>query len=285
MGATTTLKETLSVPGASLYYEARGSGPVLIMVPGGPADAATFRRIEDDLARKYTVVTYDPRGLSHSTLDEPLDDAHMVEIYADDVHRLLRKVAGGARSCVFANSGGAIVALELVVRHPEQLDVVVFHEPPSPSLQPDPEKVRAAMEHVCDTCAAQGWHGALQELMVLAGVQGGPPPQQGEQTPAQQEAKAMMMRNMDFFFGRYIRNIACYEPDLEALKMCSCTLLPAIGAESTENQLARAGAFGLAKVLGTEVTIFPGGHGGFDGRPSEFAAKLVELLGHYRKPA
>jgi hypothetical protein len=28
--------ETLHVPGARLYYEVRGTGPVLLMMPGGP---------------------------------------------------------------------------------------------------------------------------------------------------------------------------------------------------------------------------------------------------------
>ena len=37
--------ETLQVPGANLYYEVRGSGPVLLMMPGGPADATAFRSI------------------------------------------------------------------------------------------------------------------------------------------------------------------------------------------------------------------------------------------------
>ncbi len=92
MAATSTFTaETLKVPGASLYYEVRGSGPVLLMMPGGPADATTFRRIENNLASRYSVVTYDPRGLSHSKLDEPLDDSKMVQIFADDVHRLLAK--------------------------------------------------------------------------------------------------------------------------------------------------------------------------------------------------
>jgi len=71
--------------------------------------------------------------------------------------------------------------------------------------------------------------------MVLIGAQGGPPPApQGEPTPAQQEVVAMMQGNMDFFFGRYIRNIARYEPDLGTLKASPCTILPAIGAESVE---------------------------------------------------
>ena len=87
MGAATTYRsETLQVPGASLYYEVRGSGPVLLMMPGGPADATTFRPLESELASRYTVVTYDPRGLSHSKLEGPLDDSRMVQIFADDVH-------------------------------------------------------------------------------------------------------------------------------------------------------------------------------------------------------
>ncbi len=67
MTATSTMKTAiLQVPGANLYYEVRGAGPVLLFMPGGPADATTFRQVEHDLASKYTVVTYDPRGLSHS---------------------------------------------------------------------------------------------------------------------------------------------------------------------------------------------------------------------------
>ena len=78
MAVTSTIKSgNLKVPGATLYYEVRGSGPVLLMMPGGPADATTFRRIEDRLASEYTVVTYDPRSLSHSSLLEPRDDARM----------------------------------------------------------------------------------------------------------------------------------------------------------------------------------------------------------------
>src|SRR5215471_2389962 len=128
MRASSTIKsETLKVPGGDLYYEVRGSGPVLLMMPGGPADATTFRKIEDRLAKSYTVVTYDPRGLSHSSPFDASDDPRMVEIFADDVHRLLGKLGGG-KACVFANTGGAAMAMELIKRHPEQLDTVELHE-------------------------------------------------------------------------------------------------------------------------------------------------------------
>jgi pimeloyl-ACP methyl ester carboxylesterase len=278
MGATSMIKSaTLKVPGADLYYDVRGSGPVLLMMPGGPADATTFRRIEDRLASHYTVVTYDPRGLSHSSPLEPRDDSRMVEIFADDVHRLLAKTGAG-KACVFASSGGGVIALELARRHPEQLDTVVVHEPPSPELLPDPAQVRAAMEDVCDTCATAGLWAAAEKFMTLVGIQGGPPAAaDGERSPEMQEAMAQMQRNMEFFLGRYIRNIARYEPDIHALKTCSCRIVAAVGAESP-GQLAHQGGLGLARKLGIEATVFPGDHGGFDGRPEEFAAKLSEVL-------
>src|SRR5438105_6023389 len=156
MATVSTIKsETLQVPGGSLYFEVRGSGPILLMMPGGPADATTFRKIENDLASRYTVVTYDPRGLSHSNATEPIDDARMVQTFADDAHRLLAKLTDG-KACVFASSGGALIALELAVRHPEQLDTVVAHEPPSPALLPNTAEVRSRMEDVCDTCEKEG---------------------------------------------------------------------------------------------------------------------------------
>src|ERR1700732_2336705 len=90
MKSTTPMTaERLAVPGANLYYEVRGSGPVLLMMPGGPADARNFRQIAEQLAPDYTVVTYDPRGLSHSTLDGPVRDDRIVEIFADDAYRVL----------------------------------------------------------------------------------------------------------------------------------------------------------------------------------------------------
>jgi hypothetical protein len=47
---------TLKVPGASLYYEVTGSGPLLLMIPGAPADAGVFAALAAQLADRYTVV-------------------------------------------------------------------------------------------------------------------------------------------------------------------------------------------------------------------------------------
>ena len=106
---------SLDVPGARLHYEVRGEGP-LVLVIGSPMPAADFAPLAHALAGDHTVVTYDPRGLSHSTIDDPRQDA-TPELRADDVAALIDAL-GADRADVFGSSGGAVTGLALVTRHP-----------------------------------------------------------------------------------------------------------------------------------------------------------------------
>jgi pimeloyl-ACP methyl ester carboxylesterase len=269
--------ESLKVPGANIYYEVRGSGPVLLMMPGGPADAGAFRRIAGYLESDFTVVTYDPRGLSHSTLDTPVNDERIVQIFADDAHRLL-SATGKEPAFVFASSGGATIALELAARHPEQVRTLVAHEPPSPVLLPDPARARADMEDIVETYRSAGIGPAMQKFMVQTRIRSGPPPPPpGEPTPEMREGMAQMQRNMDFWLGHYFRAIGEYEPDFDALKSGSTRIVPGVG-DASRGELAHQGGLGLAERLGTEAVVFPGAHGGFESHAPEFATKLREVL-------
>ncbi len=64
---------TLDVPGARLYYELRGSGPVLLLI-GSPMDSTGFAGLASALADDYTVVTYDPRGIGNSSREDTTGD-------------------------------------------------------------------------------------------------------------------------------------------------------------------------------------------------------------------
>jgi pimeloyl-ACP methyl ester carboxylesterase len=268
----------LKVPGASIFYEVRGSGPVLLMMPGGPADAGAFRRVAGYLESDYTVVTYDPRGLSHSTLDAPVNDERIVQIFADDVHRLLTATAKEP-AFVFGSSGGAVIALELVARHPDQVRALVSHEPRAPALQADPARERAAMADIVETFRSAGIGPAMQKFMVQTRIRSGPPPPPppGEPTPEMREAMAQFQRNMEFWLGHYFMAIANYEPDFDALKAGSSRIVPAVG-DASRGELANEGGLRLAKRLGTEAVVFPGAHGGFESHAPEFALKLREVL-------
>jgi pimeloyl-ACP methyl ester carboxylesterase len=104
-----TKTATLKVPGASLYYEVTGSGPMLLMIPGAPADAGAFAAIAAQLADRYTVATYDWRGSSRSPLDEPpdLSDGLPIQVQGDDAGHLLAALADGP-AYVLGCSGGAL---------------------------------------------------------------------------------------------------------------------------------------------------------------------------------
>src|SRR5215469_13380346 len=115
--------ETLQVPGASLYYEVRGSGPVLLMIPGGPDDAGWFAALADLLAEQYTVVTYDCRGNSRSAMDGSWEDL-TVGLFADDANRLLDAVSSRPAD-VLGSSGGATYGLDLVARYPRRVRTLV----------------------------------------------------------------------------------------------------------------------------------------------------------------
>jgi pimeloyl-ACP methyl ester carboxylesterase len=278
MNETARMKTShLNVPGASLYYEVRGTGPVILMMPGGPADAGAFRKIAGELESDYTVVTYDPRGLSHSPLDAPVKDERIVQIFADDAHRLLAATSKEP-AFVFASSGGAVIALELVARHPEQVRTLVPHEPPAPALLPDPARERAAMEEIVQTYRAVGIGPAMQKFMVQTRIRNGPPPPPpGEPTPEMREGMAQMKKNMDFWLGHYFLAISAYEPEFDVLKAGSTRIVPGVGEES-RGELANEGGLALAKRLGTQAVVFPGAHGGFESHAPEFATKLREVL-------
>lgn len=118
---------TLQVPGANIYYEVRGSGPILLLIHGGGGDADKFHNVAHHLADRYTVVTYDRRGHSRSNPANQAED-YRVETHSGDAHRLLAKLTNEP-AYVFGSSSGAVIGLDLCIRHPGQIQVLILHEP------------------------------------------------------------------------------------------------------------------------------------------------------------
>jgi pimeloyl-ACP methyl ester carboxylesterase len=126
---------TVHAPGARLFYQVRGSGPVLMMLCGGAAGADGFGSVASCLAADYTVVTCDRRGLSRSPLDDPSQDpAITIAKHSEDVHRILTAL-DAAPALVFGSSIGAVIGLDLLIRHPGDVRLLVAHEPPAGSPQ------------------------------------------------------------------------------------------------------------------------------------------------------
>ena len=269
MPGSDPVAQTLDVPGARLYYERRGDGPLLLMI-GSPMDSTGFAGLARALAGRYTVVTYDPRGIGKSTHEDATQDVTPGQ-QADDVHCLLSEL-GGDPAHVFGSSGGAVVGLALVAAHPGRVRTLVAHEPPVVELLPDRDQVRAQFQGVYDAYRADGIGLAMARFMALAGLDEGPA--QEVTTP---EQLAAMAAAGDVFLAHLVLPTTQYQPDLEALRATPARIVVAAGATS-KGQLAHRSAVALAERLGTPVVEFPGDHGGFVTLPEQCAQVLDQVL-------
>ena len=148
---------TLDAPGAVLHYDVRSNDastePVLLLI-GSPMGAAGFVTLAGHFTDR-TVVTYDPRGAGRSKRTDGASRS-TTEEHADDLHRLIGALDAGPVD-IFASSGGAVNALALVARHPEQVRTLVAHEPPAAQELPDREPALAACEGIHETYLREGY--------------------------------------------------------------------------------------------------------------------------------
>jgi pimeloyl-ACP methyl ester carboxylesterase len=279
---------TLEVPGAVLTYDVRQSesstDPVLLMI-GSPMGAAGFTKLAGHFADR-TVVTYDPRMTERSHRTDGASQT-TVEEQADDLHRLISALDAGPVD-LFASSGGAVNALELVARHPGDVRTLVAHEPPDAAILPDADAALAAARDIHDTYMRKGMGAGMAKFMALTSHKGEIP---GDWTDRPAPDPAMFGlpaeddgSRDDPLMGQTILSITGYQPDFDALRAATTRIVVAAGAES-KGEMAHRGAFAVADRLGMEPVIFPSHHGGFlggeygwPGEPEMFAANLREVL-------
>jgi pimeloyl-ACP methyl ester carboxylesterase len=278
---------TLEVPGATLTYDVRRSErttePPLFLI-GSPMGAGGFPTLAAHFPDR-TVITYDVRGADRSVAHDPATPI-TPEVQADDVHRIIEAVGGPVD--LFASSGGAVVSLELVAKHPNDVRTLVAHEPPLASIVPDREHALAVNRAMNETYKARGGGWGMAHFMQVVMHQGpftaddvakAPPDPAMFGMPGDDDGT----RN-DVMLAHNVVYLTSYEPDFEAIKRAPTRIVIGVGAAS-HGQLAQRGGEAVAERLGMEAIRFPGDHGGFlggeygqTGEPDAFAAKLREVL-------
>ena len=268
---STPTVRSVTVPGARLHYEARGAGPLLLVI-GSPMASAEFAPLADALAGDHTVVTYDPRGYANSPVDDP-DAQSAVEQRADDVNAILDDL-GAESADLFGSSGGAVTGLASG-RPPSGTGA---HARRTRAAAPGVAARRraAAREHRshhrhvpprrirrprgCTSCAMPD--STFRPTMRLPG------PAEPSDDEIRQTAR---------FFDIDLRPTTQYLPDIEALKNSPSRVVIGIGADSGRLLTYRT-SVALCELLGSTPVEFPGDHGGFLGAPTEFADTLRQVL-------
>ncbi|WP_112267206.1 alpha/beta fold hydrolase [Lentzea terrae] len=269
---------------AAITYDVEGEGRPLMMI-GQPMDASGFTALRAQFPDRK-VITYDPRGLGRSTRSDGRTD-NTPETQAADVHAVIQAVGGPVD--LFASSGGAVTALELVASYPDDVVTLVAHEPPIIDVLPDAAAARRARNGFMDAYQAKGWGAGMAAFMQMSSWQGeytdeyfalpAPDPAQFGM-PAEDDGK-----RDDPLLGTSSLAITDYYPRVDALRAASTRVVLAVG-EETGNAFTARTAVHTAKLLGQEAVVFPSHHGGFmggefgwAGKPEEFGVKLREVLG------
>ena len=282
-------RRTLTLPDAEIVHQLHGplppadGNPVLLMI-GQPMTSEGFSELAAEMPGR-TVVTYDPRGLGESTRSDG-SDLHDPRIQAEDLHALIGEL--GAPVDVFASSGGAVAGLALVTAHPDDVHVLVAHEPPVLGVLPDAETAAEANAAVTRAYQERGWGAGLAAFLHMTSWQGEftdgylaqPSPDPARfGLPVQDDGS-----RDDPLLSGASAPVTGYAPDLDTLRASSATIVIAVG-ERTGQALTARTARALAALLGQEAVVFPGDHGGFTrqnpadpGDPAAFADRLREVL-------
>ena len=258
----------LEVDGAKIYHEVRGSGPSVLFIAGATGDSGHFGRVAEILSDEFTVVTYDRRANSRSPRPDGWESTSTEE-QSEDAARLIEGL-GLAPIAIFGNSVGAIIGLDLVIRHPELVRGAILHEPPMTAGMSNAEEVLAALQQVIEGGTQRGGPrgGCEAFLRFVAG---------GEAFEAlDPQLRERLLANGEIFLGTEIGVMEPYEPDEATLAAIEVPVRVMVSTDSAPF-FAETSQW-LADRLSVELEKLPGGHTCYFDRPEEMAQTLRSLL-------
>jgi pimeloyl-ACP methyl ester carboxylesterase len=152
---------SVSSDGCDLYYEEVGEGvPILLIHPAG-STASTWGSATEQLARIGRVITYDRRGYARSG-GEP---ARSMSRHTADAAAILEYLRTPP-AVVVGTSAGAAIAVDLAVRRPALVRVVIAHEFPWRFTRHLPAVSQVAALAKIGSLALRGRYGDAAEALL-----------------------------------------------------------------------------------------------------------------------
>lgn len=136
----------------SMYYEVRGAGEPLVLIPGLATDVSEYQGIIAALSQRSQVIALDNRGAGRT--DKP-DAPYAMELMAEDVAGLLVGL-GIERAHLVGTSMGGRVALAFALAHPALVSSLILVS--TAAKQPPPSWTRRMMIEVLPRVL--GMHGS-----------------------------------------------------------------------------------------------------------------------------
>jgi pimeloyl-ACP methyl ester carboxylesterase len=113
------------VNGQTIHYLKAGAGPALVLVHGYPESCETWRKIIPELAKTFTVIAPNTRGVGQSSLA----DNFTLEDVADDVYELVKSL-GLRQVCLVGQDFGVQIVSAYAAKHRADVAALVVIESP-----------------------------------------------------------------------------------------------------------------------------------------------------------
>src|SRR5258708_1238870 len=137
---------TISPNGVEQYYQRKGSGEPLLLVPGLLFGAEHWRPQMDVLALDYDVVAVDLRGQYHTTTTEDQAGYDMWN-QMEDVYGLIQAL-GIAPTHYAGLSMGGFIGMRMALKHPEVLRDLILIDTQAGPEEPEKAEMYAAMRQI-----------------------------------------------------------------------------------------------------------------------------------------
>ena len=132
--ATTFTSRYIDTGDLRLHAVTGGGGPPLLLVHGWPQTWYAWRMLMPALARDFSVVAVDQRGIGLS--DKPRDGYDTATLARDLV--ALMEALGHQRFAMYGTDVGMPIAYALAADHPDRLERLIVSEAPLPGVSPSP---------------------------------------------------------------------------------------------------------------------------------------------------
>jgi pimeloyl-ACP methyl ester carboxylesterase len=192
------------------------------------------------------------------------------EEQSEDAARLIEALEL-APAAVFGNSSGAIIDLDLVIRHPDLVRGAILHKPPMMSTLSRPEEVMVVIQEVVEGGMAKGGpRGAVEAFVRFVA---------GDETFENMDPRLRerMLNNVETLFSVEFGAFESYLPDNDSLAAIEVPVQVMVGTDSAP--FFGESARWLSAQLNVEVEALPGGHAPYFGRPEEVAKEIHRSSG------
>ena len=270
-----------------LHAVTGGQGPPLLLVHGWPQTWYAWRLVMPALARDFSVVAVDQRGIGLS--DKPRDGYDTGTLALDLV--ALMDALGHQRFALYGTDVGMPIAYALAADHRDRVDRLVVSEAPLPGISPSPPLFLPP--HLNERL----WHLAFNQLPKINEqlVTG----REGIFFGAEFDASAGTNKLPDYAVGYYIDTLAA-DPDHLRGSFEFYRAIPATSAQNEQRKtrrltlpvLAMGGAESSGEGAGNtmklaadnvQTLVIPGcGHWVAEQAPEQVLAALTTFLAPYR---